>query len=82
MSCLVLRAFGLGECFEELITVGLLSPPFYPRPQAIIKKHLAPLSFGRVIRSLVGMARIALNNAFMIFACPLLLPFWRTFPSA
>jgi hypothetical protein len=30
----------MGECCEEPITVGLLSPPFYPGPQAIIKKHL------------------------------------------
>jgi hypothetical protein len=47
ISCLELSAFGLGEsALKSLLPLVLLSPPFYPRPQAIKStiKHLAPSS--------------------------------------
>jgi len=62
MSCLEPGAWD--SALKSLLTLVLLSPPIYSGPQAIIKKHLAPLSLGRFIGSLVGMDRSEL------WACP------------
>jgi len=55
------------SALKSLLTLVLLSLPIYSGPRAIIKNHLAPLSLGRFIGSLVGMDCGALNNAFAAF---------------